>query len=222
MEAALGIERSVTGRRWFWRPHDARQAAMLAQRLDLPELVGRLLAARGVTVEAAADFLQPTLRALLPDPSVLRDMDAAAARLADAAQRGEHVAVFADYDVDGACSGALMVEALRGWGCAVTAHVPDRMLEGYGPNVPALERLMAAGATLILCVDCGISAGDVLRVAEGRAEVVVLDHHKTEGALPRIAAAVNPNRPDCLSGLRQLCAAGVAFLAVVALPVYCH
>ena len=216
-DAALGVERSVTGRRWRWRAHEPRQAAMLAQRLAVPELVGRLLAARGVEAEAAAEFLAPTLRGLLPDPSRLADMDAAAARLADAAQRGEAVAVFADYDVDGACSGALMVEALRAWGVRVTrAHVPDRIAEGYGPNVPALEALMAEGATLLVLVDCGIAARDVLRVAEGRADVVVLDHHKSEGDLPRIAAAVNPNRLDCASGQGHLCAAGVAFLAAVA------
>ncbi|MCW8084560.1 single-stranded-DNA-specific exonuclease RecJ [Sabulicella glaciei] len=217
MQTALGIERSVTGRRWVWRGGDERLGAMLAQRLSLPELVGRLLAARGIGVDAAADFLAPTLRSLLPDPSIMLDMDAAAARLADAVERGEHVAVFADYDVDGACSGALMVEVLRGLGCAVTHHVPDRIAEGYGPNAPALERLMGGGATLIVCVDCGIAAQDALAVAEGRAEVVVLDHHKTEGPAPRIRAAVNPNRLDCTSGLRQLCAAGVAFLAAVAL-----
>lgn len=214
---ALGIEHSVSGRRWVWRAHDARQAAMLAQRLEMPELIGRLLSARGIGAEAARDFLAPTLRALLPDPSVMADMDAAAARLADAAQRGEAVAVFADYDVDGACSGALMVEALRGWGVDVRrAYVPDRIAEGYGPNPAALEALMAEGASLLVLVDCGIAAAEVLRVAEGRADVVVLDHHKSEGDLPRIAAAVNPNRLDCPSGLRQLCAAGVAFLAAVA------
>ncbi|MFL1462031.1 single-stranded-DNA-specific exonuclease RecJ [Roseococcus sp. DSY-14] len=214
---ALGVERSVSGRRWVWRGHDPRRAAQLSQRLELPELLGRLLAARGLDAEGAADFLAPTLRALLPDPSRLVDMDAAAARLADAAQRGERVAVFADYDVDGACSGALMVEALRGWGVEVTrAYVPDRIAEGYGPNVPALERLMDEGAALLVLVDCGIAAADVLRAAEGRAEVVVLDHHKSEGDLPRIAAAVNPNRLDCPSGQKHLCAAGVAFLAAVA------
>ncbi len=216
-EPALGVARSVSGRRWSWRAHEPRQAAMLAQRLAVPELVGRLLAARHVGVDAAADFLAPTLRALLPDPSRLADMDAAAARLADAAQRGERVAVFADYDVDGACSGALMVEALRSWGVAVTrAYVPDRIAEGYGPNAPALARLMDEGATLLVLVDCGIAAADVLRVAEGRADAVVLDHHKSEGDLPRIAAAVNPNRLDCASGQGHLCAAGVAFLAAVA------
>ncbi len=194
---------------------DERAGMMLAQRLDVPELVGRLLAARGIGPDTAADFLDPKLRALLPDPSVLIDMAPAAARLADAARRGETVAVFADYDVDGACSGAIMVEGLRRLGCAVSHYVPDRLKEGYGPNAPAIAGLCAAGATLIVCVDCGISAHEALAAA-GNTDVVVLDHHKAEGPPPAILAAVNPNRLDCTSGLGHLCAAGVAFLAMVA------
>ena len=124
-EAVLGVGRSVTGRRWIWRESEARLGLAIAQRMELPELVGRLLAARGVGLEAVADFLEPTLRAMLPDPSGLIDMDAAAARLASAVRKGETVAVFGDYDVDGACSGALMVRALRRLGCAVTHYVPD-------------------------------------------------------------------------------------------------
>ncbi|MBS7811927.1 single-stranded-DNA-specific exonuclease RecJ [Roseococcus pinisoli] len=217
MDTALGVERSLTGRRWVWRPADPRRAAALSQQLDLPEVVGRLLAARGVEVEAAAHFLEPTLRALLPDPSLLLDMDGAAARLADAVQRSETVAVFADYDVDGACSGALMSQVLCVLGCQVIPYVPDRLAEGYGPNAPAISSLIGRGATLIVCVDCGISAHEALAAAAGLADVVILDHHKSEGPPPRVVAAVNPNRLDCTSGLRQLCAAGVAFLAAIAL-----
>lgn len=213
----LGVTRSVTGRRWLWREADGRTGLAIAQRLDLPELVGRLLAARGVGPEAAADFLEPTLRALLPDPSVLLDMDVAAARLASAVREGETVAVFGDYDVDGACAGALMVRALRQLGCPVTFYVPDRLKEGYGPNPAAIRELCARGATLIVCVDCGIAAHEALEEARGQADVVVLDHHKSEGPVPRVQAVVNPNRLDCTSGLRHLCAAAVAFLAVVAL-----
>jgi len=217
-EPVLGIGRSATGRRWVWRNGgDGRAGLAIAQRLDLPEMVGRLLAARGVAPDAAADFLEPTLRALLPDPSVLADMDAAAARLASAVRESETVAVFGDYDVDGACSGALMVRALRELGCSVTHYVPDRIREGYGPNPAAIRELCARGATLIVCVDCGIAAHAALDEARGHADVVVLDHHKAEGALPRVHAAVNPNRLDCGSGLRHLCAAAVSFLAVVAL-----
>jgi single-stranded-DNA-specific exonuclease len=213
----LGVERSATGRRWIWRQGDARTGLGIAQRLGLPELVGRLLAARGVGLDDAATFLEPTLRALMPDPSTLRDRDVAAARLADAVQRGETVAVFGDYDVDGACSGALMVRLLRELGCRVTHYVPDRLNEGYGPNPAAISTLCDRGATLIVTVDCGIAAEAALAVAHNRADVVILDHHKAEGPVPRVRAAVNPNRLDCHSGLRTLCAAGVAFLAAAAL-----
>jgi len=212
----LGVERSATGRRWIWRQGDARTGLGIAQRLGLPELVGRLLAARGVGLDDAASFLEPTLRALMPDPSTLRDMDVAATRLADAVRRGETVAVFGDYDVDGACSGALMVRLLRELGCRVTHYVPDRLNEGYGPNPAAISTLCDRGATLIVTVDCGIAAEAALAVAHNRADVVILDHHKAEGPVPRVRAAVNPNRLDCDSGLRTLCAAGVAFLAGVA------
>jgi single-stranded-DNA-specific exonuclease len=212
----LGVAASLSGRRWVWRPGEDRIGLGIAQALGVPEIVGRLLAARGVGLEGASHFLEPTLRALLPDPSVLADMDVAAARLADAAQRGETVAVFGDYDVDGACSGALMVAFLRELGCEVLPYVPDRLAEGYGPNLLALKSLLQRGATLVVCVDCGTAAADVLAGIAGDAEVVVLDHHKSEGPPPAIVATVNPNRLDCRSGLTTLCAAGVAFLTAVA------
>ena len=195
----LGIGRSATGRRWVWRGEgDGRAGLAIAQRLDLPELVGRLLAARGVGPDAAADFLEPTLRVLLPDPSVLADMDAAASRLASAVREAETVAVFGDYDVDGACSGALMVRALRELGCEVTHYVPDRIREGYGPNPAAIRELCARGATLIVCVDCGIAAHAALEEAKGQADVIVLDHHKAEG---RAAARPRGGEPEP-AGLR--------------------
>jgi single-stranded-DNA-specific exonuclease len=212
----LGVERSITGRRWQWRPADDRLGLGIAQRLGVPELVGRLLAARGIGPEMAGDYLEPTLRAMMPDPSALMDMDAAADRLAAAVRSGEHVAVFGDYDVDGACAGALVSRLLRDLGCEVTPYVPDRIREGYGPNAPAIAGLCDRGATLIVCVDCGIAAAEALAAAEGRADVVILDHHKAEGPPPRVLAAVNPNRLDCRSGLNQACAAAVAFLAGVA------
>ena len=213
---ALGVSRSLTNRRWTWRGGEERTGLMLAQRAGVPEVVGRLLAARGIPAEAAADFLAPTLRALLPDPSVLADMDAAAARLARAVQAGETVAVFGDYDVDGACSAAIVTLLLRRLGCPVLTHVPDRITEGYGPNAPALRALAAQGATLVVCVDCGTAAAQPLAALAGVADVLVLDHHKAEGPPPPIFATVNPNRLDDASGLRGLCAAGVAFLAAIA------
>jgi single-stranded-DNA-specific exonuclease len=212
---AGGAKRGLSGRRWVWRAGDDRIAFGIAQRLEVPEIVGRLLAARGIGIEAAAAFLEPTLRVLLPDPSLLIDMDAAAERLADAVASGQTVGVFGDYDVDGACSAALMVSWLRSLGCTVVHHVPDRMREGYGPNGPALLGLVAKGAGLIVCVDCGTAAAEALSLLAGQADVIVLDHHKSEGPPPRILATVNPNRLDCSSGLTMLCAAGVAFLTVV-------
>ena len=212
----MNLERSLTGRRWVLRGGDDRIGLGIAQRLNLPEIVGRLLAARGVGLDDAGHFLEPTLRALLPDPSVLAGMDAAAARLAHAARRGETVAVFGDYDVDGACSAAIATLVLRALGCTVLTHVPDRLLEGYGPNGPALLGLAARGATLIVCVDCGTAAGDALQAVRGRSDVVVLDHHATDGPPPPIVATVNPNRMDCTSGLGSVCAAAVAFLTAVA------
>jgi single-stranded-DNA-specific exonuclease len=207
---------SVTGRRWIWRSTEDRLGFAIAERLDVPEIVGRIMAARGIGIADAADFLTPTLRALLPDPSVLTDMEAAADRLARAVRAGETVAVFGDYDVDGACSAAILALFLRGLGCSVLPYVPDRLAEGYGPNAAALTGLIARGATLILCVDCGTAAADVFGKLAGSADIVVLDHHKAEGPPPPVLATVNPNRLDCASGLRHLCAAGVAFMTSVA------
>jgi single-stranded-DNA-specific exonuclease len=214
---ALGVARSLSGRRWVWREASDRVALGIAQRLELPEMVGRLLAVRGVGLEAAADFLSPTLRALLPDPSVFAGMDEAAARLARAVRAGETVAVFGDYDVDGACSAAIMTLVLRTLGCTVLPYVPDRMTEGYGPNAMALQALAGQGATLVVCVDCGTAAHAALDTLRGRADVVVLDHHKAEGPVPDVVATVNPNRLDCGSGQHHLCAAAIAFLTTVAL-----
>jgi single-stranded-DNA-specific exonuclease len=216
----LGVARSLSGRGWVWRqppdPGADRLGLGIAQRLGVSDLLGRLLALRGVAVEAAGDFLEPTLRALLPDPASLIDMDRAAARLAAAVRGGETVAVFGDYDVDGACSGAIVAGFLRELGCTVLPYVPDRLAEGYGPNLPALRGLVAQGASLVVCVDCGTAAAEALAGIHGRADVVVLDHHKAEGPPPDVVATVNPNRLDCDSGLRHLCAGAIAFLAAVA------
>ncbi|MBO0711007.1 MAG: single-stranded-DNA-specific exonuclease RecJ [Acetobacteraceae bacterium] len=215
-EPVLGVARSLSGRRWIWREAQPRIGLGIAQRHGVPEIVGRLLAARGLGLEDVAHFLEPTLRALLPNPSILADMDIAAARIARAVAAGETVAVFGDYDVDGACSGALMVTLLRDLGCTVHYHVPDRMAEGYGPNAPALQALVTRGASLIVCVDCGTAAARALEAVKGQADVVVIDHHKAEGPPPPVFATVNPNRLDCGSGLTTLCAAAVAFLTAVA------
>jgi single-stranded-DNA-specific exonuclease len=216
-EYVFGVRASCTGRNWLWRRGEDRVSLGIAQKLGVPEVVGRLLAARAIDLDAAADFLTPTLRASLPDPSLLLDMDAAAERLAAAVRCGECVAIFGDYDVDGACSGALLALALRSLGCRVLNYVPDRLTEGYGPNAPALSALADRGASLVVCVDCGTAAAGPLATLAGRADVVVLDHHVSEGAAPPVVATVNPNRLGDRSNQSGLCAAAVTFLAVVAL-----
>jgi single-stranded-DNA-specific exonuclease len=212
--AFLGVERSASGLRWVG-PDAARSRAAerLAQLAGLPPAVAQVLAARGVAPEAAAAYLQPRLRDLLPDPRCLRDMELAAARLCAAVARGERIAIFADFDVDGGASAALLISWLRGLGRAATLYVPDRIDEGYGPNAPAMQAL-AAAHDLILCVDCGTLSHDAIAAAAG-ADVVVLDHHLGAASLPPALAVVNPNRADEDGSLGHLCAAAVVFLALV-------
>ncbi len=214
----MGIERSVTGKWWRERTNDERLATTIAQRFGVPEIVGRVMAARGIDLDDVESFLSPTLRDLMPDPSSLRDMDKAAARIADAIEAGEGIAVFGDYDVDGATSTALLKRFFGALGIDVPVHIPDRMTEGYGPNAPALLELQRKGASLILTVDCGVTAyGPLQEARDAGIEVIVVDHHAAEPELPPAVAVVNPNRLDDDSGLGHLCAAGVAFLVCVAL-----
>ncbi len=218
MDAILGVERSLSGRLWRSRLSDQRAAAQLSQQLDLPEVVGRVLAARGVTIESAEDFLNPSLRAMLPDPSRLADMDAATERLVRAVADGETIAVFGDYDVDGATSAAVLLRYLRRVGATARAYIPDRITEGYGPNATALLGLREEGVAVVITVDCGITAFDPLAAAaEAGLDVIVVDHHVAEPHLPVATAVVNPNRLDDTSGCGQLAAVGVAFLLVVSL-----
>jgi len=212
--AFLNVEASVTGRRWLGpSAENERLGLAIAQAAGLPELVGRVLARRGVAPAEAAAFLAPSLRDLMPDPSRLRDMDAAAARFWQAARRRERIAVFADYDVDGGASAALVLAWLREMGLAATLYVPDRIGEGYGPNAPAMARLGAAH-DLIVCVDCGTLAH--APIAAAGTDVIVLDHHLGAETLPPALAVVNPNRQDEDGALGYLCAAGVVFLLLVA------
>lgn len=215
----LGVAKSVLGRLWRDRLDAAGlgRAEALAQVEGIPDIVARVLAGRGVEAAEAARYLEPKLRDLLPDPSTLIDMDAAAERLARAAQAGERVAIFGDYDVDGACSSALLASFLKEAGARPRIHIPDRLIEGYGPNSEAIRMLAGEGATLLVTVDCGTTSHEPL--AEARRlglDVVVLDHHQAPEHLPEVAALVNPNRQDDMSGLGHLCAAGVVFLSLVA------
>jgi single-stranded-DNA-specific exonuclease len=216
-ETVLGVERSAAGRRWYSREGDIRTGLALAQRYGLPEIVGRIMAARGVQLDDAATWLDPTLRDLLPDPSHLKDMDRAAERIAATIQAGETIAIFGDYDVDGATSTALLQRFFEAAGGRVMTYIPDRMKEGYGPNAPALLSLKQRGAALAITVDCGITAFEALKeAAEGGLDVIIVDHHVAEPRLPRAFAVVNPNRLDDDSPHGQMAAVGVAFLLVVA------
>lgn len=215
----LGVSQSARGLRWIERlPRErAGVAEAISQQHDLPELLGRVLAARGVDPTDVAVVLDPTIRALMPDPSTLKDMDVAAARLADAVVAGEKVAIFGDYDVDGACSSALLSRFLSHHGVANRIYIPDRLFEGYGPNTAAIEMLAGEGARLIVTVDCGTTSFGPLAAAKPLGvDVLVIDHHQADPELPAVRAVVNPNRQDDLSGLGHLCAAGVVFLVLVA------
>ena len=213
----FGVERSICGRRWRLRAADRSEGQAVAERLALPEIVGRLLAQRGIDHNDAPGFLAPRLREQLPDPSHLRDMEVAAARLVHAVREGETIAVFGDYDVDGATSAALLLRFFAAVGGRTRVYVPDRLREGYGPNTPALLRLHAEGARVVVTVDCGTNAHlPLAEVAAAGLEVIVVDHHVAEPLLPRAAAIVNPNRLDEESPHGALAAVGVAFLLVVA------
>jgi single-stranded-DNA-specific exonuclease len=214
----LDVERSALGRSWRDRLDEraTARAAAIAQRHGVPELLARVLAGRDVAVDEVETFLDPSVRRLMPDPHVLTAMEPAALRIADAVAKGERVAIFGDYDVDGATSSALLARFLRHAGLDPLVHIPDRIFEGYGPNVDAIRSLAERGATLLITVDCGTTSHEPL--AEARKlvlDVVVIDHHQADERLPA-AIVVNPNRLDDLSELGHLAAVGLVFMTVVA------
>lgn len=216
----LDVSKSVTGRIWTPRLDAAgeRNATVMAQQGLASDILSRVLAGRAVSPAEAAAHLSPSLRQDLPDPSTFADMDAAAARLAKAVRESQPVAIFGDYDVDGATSAALLHDVLSGLGCPVRIYIPDRIFEGYGPNPAAIDALIDGGARLIVCVDCGSTSGEALDQARSRGvDVVVIDHHQVGSSLPPAAAIVNPNRQNDLSGQGHLAAVGVTFLVAVAL-----
>ena len=215
----LGVERSAAGRAWRDRLDDrgAARALAIVQRHGLPELLARVLAGRNVEAGAVEAFLDPTVKRLMPDPDVLAGMAAAAGRIADAIERGEAIAIFGDYDVDGATSAALVAAFLRAAGLDPAIHIPDRIFEGYGPNIEAIRALAARGAKLLLTLDCGTTSLEALAEAKRIGlDTVVIDHHQADETLPDAVAIVNPNRLDDLSGLGHLAAVGTAFLTLVA------
>jgi single-stranded-DNA-specific exonuclease len=215
----LGVEHSACGRAWRDRL-DGRgqaQALAIAQRHGLPELLARVLAGRDVDVDDVEAYLDPSIRRLMPDPHTLTDMEAAAARLADAVTAGEQIAIFGDYDVDGATATALLCRYLRHCGLDPIVHIPDRIFEGYGPNSEAIRSFAERGVALLVTVDCGTTShSTLLEGAKFGLGIVVIDHHQADEELPKATAIVNPNRADDLSGLGHLAAVGLVFLTLVA------
>lgn len=215
----LGVEKSVTGRAWRDRLDERGSAGALAiaQRYGLDELLARILAGRNVDVNSVEAFLDPTIKRLMPDPHTLTDMRSASTRIADAVMREEKIAIFGDYDVDGATASALLCHYLRQCGLDPIVHIPDRIFEGYGPNVDAIRSFAERDVKLLLTVDCGVTSIEPL--AEARKlglDAVIIDHHQADEKLPEAAAIVDPNRADDLSGLGHLAAVGLVFLTLVA------
>ncbi|MEP2706100.1 MAG: single-stranded-DNA-specific exonuclease RecJ [Roseibium sp.] len=216
----LGVARSANDIAWRERLSEAetRSAMAISQNHGLPDVLSRVMAARGVSADNAIEFLEPSLKALMPDPSKLVDMDVAVARVADAVQAGNKIAIFGDYDVDGATSSAVLAKYLQWFGLDPVIHIPDRIIEGYGPNGPAIEQLHHDGAQLLITLDCGSTSFEAFETARKLdLDVVVLDHHQVGETLPEVCALVNPNRQDDLSGQGHLAAVGVTFLFIVGL-----
>ncbi len=215
----LDVAQSLSGRAWVDRLNEPemRIAQAITQRTGISEILGRILAARGVAIEMAEEYLNPTIRGLMPDPSSLADMDRLAARIVAAITNNEKVALFGDYDVDGASSCALMSRFLRHFGLEPDVYIPDRIFEGYGPNIAAIDKLIDAGASLLMTLDCGTTSDAPIAHARQRGvDVLVIDHHLSDHDLPPATALVNPNRADDISGLGYLCATGVTFMVLVA------
>ena len=209
----LDVESSVSGRSWRDRLSDQRTAQTISQMYELPDILGRVLAARGVAAENVGPFMAPTLRDLMPAAAAIRDLDAGAERIVAAVRGGERIGIIGDYDVDGICSSALMTRFFRHLGNEPLVHIPHRLDEGYGPNVATLDRFKAEGINLAITVDCGIGAHEPMSHAETLGmDVLIVDHHQAGQHLPQANAVINPNRLDDLSGQGQLCAAGVSFV----------
>lgn len=214
----MDVERSAGGKRWELRSSNEREALAVCQRFALPDAVARILVSRGIGMDETDVFLNPSLKAQLPDPFHLRDMDAGVSRLIAAIDAGEKIAVFGDYDVDGATSSSVLARFFDALGHPIQVYIPDRMKEGYGPNLPALLKLKEEGVSVVITVDCGITAFDALQgAADAGLDVVVVDHHVAEPRLPKATAVINPNRLDDNSPHGHMAAVGVTFLVIVAL-----
>jgi single-stranded-DNA-specific exonuclease len=216
----LGVERSATGRAWRDRLDERGRAlaAAIMQRYELPDILARIVAGRGIELDEVEDYLDPSIKRLMPDPYVLTGMEEAALRLAHAIEHNEKIAIFGDYDVDGATSSALLARYLRRCGLDPLVHIPDRIFEGYGPNIDAIRSLAERGAKLLVTVDCGTTSIETLgEAAKLGLEVIVIDHHQADEKLPSAVAVINPNRQDDLSKLGHLAACGLVFMTLVAI-----
>ena len=210
----LGIEKSILAKQWIGpSPEQERNQEKLFQETGLPIALCAILSRLSVDANSASEYLEPTLRELMPEPAKLKDMTKAAERMIRAAKAGEKVAIFADYDVDGGCSAALLMDWFRFFNVECTLYVPDRVQEGFGPNIKALQ-LLESTHSLIICVDCGTLSHDVIESVL-HSDILVLDHHLASETLPKCHAVVNPNRQDELGNLSHLCAAAVVFLCLV-------
>ncbi|MET3560295.1 single-stranded-DNA-specific exonuclease [Bartonella japonica] len=213
----LNIESSACGQAWLdsLDIQGMNNAHAISQKFGLPDQLARVLSARDVDESEAVAFINPTLRTLMPHPESFRDMQCAAERIVEAILKQEKVAVFGDYDVDGACSSALVARFLRYFGIKVKIYIPDRIIEGYGPNEQAMRMLVQEGAHLIITVDCGANSPDAVKAGRlAGADIVILDHHQMSEVHQEAVALVNPNRPDDFSGQGHLCAAGVVFVTL--------
>ena len=213
----LGVARSAIGRRWIASldREGVNDALTMSQKFGIAEPLARVLAARSIPEEEVLNYLDPTLKALTPDPSTFVDMEKATERIVQAIDHKEKVAIFGDYDVDGACSSAILYQFLTFFGLDVDIYIPDRIVEGYGPNPQAMKMLSDNGASLIVTVDCGANSAEAIKAArEKGVDVVVLDHHQMGEVHEEAYALVNPNRPDDRSGQGYLCAAGLVFITV--------
>lgn len=217
-DIALRESLSVLGKKWVQNNADERQVLRICQSFDLPLVIGQILVSRGIAFEDVQDFLDPSIKSQMPNPSVLKDMDKAAARIADAIINKEKIAVFGDYDVDGATSTAVLKRFFKMVGHDIRVYIPDRIEEGYGPNEEAFALLKNEGAQVCLTVDCGITAFEPIKAGTDMGlEMIIFDHHAAEPQLPDAYACVNANRLDDESGLGHLAAAGITFLAIVAI-----
>lgn len=213
----LGVARSAIGRRWIASldREGVNDALTMSQKFGIAEPLARVLAARSIPEEEVLNYLDPTLKALTPDPATFVDMEKATERIVQAIDHKEKVAIFGDYDVDGACSSAILYQFLTFFGLDVDIYIPDRIVEGYGPNPQAMKMLSDNGASLIVTVDCGANSAEAIKAArEKGVDVVVLDHHQMGEVHEEAYALVNPNRPDDRSGQGYLCAAGLVFITV--------